>query len=173
MNERLGKIKFLILDVDGVLTDGKVFLNHKGEETKAFCVRDGLGLKMLMAGGIGVAVITGRSSPAVAHRCRELGIADVYQGVNNKRDVCREVIQKRELLKEEVCCIADDLPELPMFGEVGMRVAVADAVLEVRESADLVTTRGGGNGAVRELCEWILQSQGKWPKNDFTEQFHG
>jgi 3-deoxy-D-manno-octulosonate 8-phosphate phosphatase (KDO 8-P phosphatase) len=173
MDERFAKIKLLILDVDGVLTDGQIFLNHKGEEIKAFNVRDGLGLKMLMAGGVDVAIITGRRSGAVEHRGRELGITDVYQGVGKKREICRKLIRKKMLAMEEVCCIADDLPELPMFHEVGLAVAVADAVQEVRDSADLVTTKKGGHGAVRELCEWILKGLGKWPRNDFTEQFHG
>ena len=172
MDERFARIKLLILDVDGVLTDGQIFLNHKGEEMKAFSVRDGYGLKRLMAGGVDAAIITGRNSPALAHRGRELGIVDVFQGVGDKQDVCRRMIEKRGLRREEVCCIGDDLPDLPMFDEVGLTVAVADAVQEVSERADVVTTKKGGCGAVRELCEWILKSQGKWARNDFTEQIH-
>ena len=173
MDERLSIIKLLILDVDGVLTDGRIFLNHMGEEIKAFSVRDGLGLKMLMAAGVDVAIITGRKSLAVEHRGRELGITDVHQGVGKKGEICRDLIRKRALATEEVCCVADDLPDLTMFDEVGLAVAVADAVQEVRERADLVTTEKGGHGAVRELCEWILKGQGKWGRNGFTEQFHG
>ena len=173
MDERFAGIKLLILDVDGVLTDGQIFLNHKGEEMKAFSVRDGLGLKMLMAGGVEVAIITGRRSSAMAHRGRELGITDVLQGVSDKKDVCRRMIEKRGLAREEVCCMGDDLPDLAMFGEVGLTVAVGDAVQEVRERADVITTKKGGHGAVRELCEWILKGQGKWARNDFTEQFAG
>lgn len=173
MDERLAKIKLLILDVDGVLTDGRIFLNHKGEEIKAFNVKDGLGLKMLREGGIDVAIITGRRSGAVEHRGRELGITDVFQGVGKKREICRKLIRKKMLVTEEVCCIGDDLPDLPMFDEVGLAVAVADAVQEVRDRADLITTKKGGDGAVRELCEWILKGQGKWTRNGFTEQIHG
>ena len=173
MDERFARIKLLILDVDGVLTDGQIFLNHRGEEMKAFSVKDGLGLKMLMAGGVDTAIITGRRSPAVAHRGSELGITHVLQGVGNKRDACRQMMEKRGLTREEVCCVGDDLPDLAMFGEVGLTVAVADAVQEVRERADVITTKKGGHGAVRELCEWILKGQGKWARNDFTEQIHG
>ncbi len=173
MDDRFAGIKLLILDVDGVLTDGQIFLNHKGEEMKAFSVRDGLGLKMLMAGGVEVVIITGRRSSAVAYRGRELGITDVLQGIGNKRDVCRQMIEKRGLSREEVCCMGDDLPDLTMFGEVGLTVAVGDAVQEVRERADVITTKKGGHGAVRELCEWILKGQGKWARNDFTEQLTG
>ena len=173
MDERFAGIKLLILDVDGVLTDGQIFLNHNGEEMKAFSVRDGFGLKMLMAGGVDAAIITGRTSPAVAHRGRELGITHVLQGVGNKKDACRKMIKNRRLEREDVCCVGDDLPDLAMFDEVGLTVAVADAADEVRERADVITTRKGGHGAVRELCEWILKAKGKWPRNNFTEQIHG
>lgn len=173
IKEKAAKIKLLILDVDGVLTNGRITMNERGEEVKSFNVKDGLGLKMLMSAGIEVVIITGRQSIVVAHRARELGIKEVCQGVTDKREVCRRLIDKKGLMKLEVCCIGDDLPDLSMFVEAGLRIAVADAVKEVREEADFVTRKKGGYGAVREACELLLKSQGAWPRIGFTEQSAG
>jgi YrbI family 3-deoxy-D-manno-octulosonate 8-phosphate phosphatase len=162
------KIELLILDVDGVLTDGRIIMNDQGEEIKCFHVRDGHGLRLLLNAGIHVAIITGRKSKTVKYRARDLGIREVYQGVKNKEFLCNELIQHKKLDKKQVCCIGDDLPDLSMFNQVGISIAVADACPEVRAVADLVTKNKGGDGAVREVCELILKAQGKWPDTGAT-----
>jgi len=166
-------IKLLFLDVDGVLTDGRITLNEKGEELKSFDVKDGFGLKLLMRDGIEVAIITGRRSRVVAHRARELGIQKVYQGVFDKRILCRRLIEERGLVRSQVAAVGDDLPDLAMFQESGLCMTVADAVREVREQADFIASRRGGQGAVREISEWILKCRGCWPRIAFTEQTGG
>jgi 3-deoxy-D-manno-octulosonate 8-phosphate phosphatase (KDO 8-P phosphatase) len=162
INEKASKIKLLLLDVDGVMTDGRFTINDRGEETKAFNVKDGLGLKMLMSSGLEVVIVTGRRSQALAHRSRELGIEEVYQGVKDKNTVCQQLKKAKGLKKEQVCSLGDDIPDLAMFTESGLSIAVADAVKEVREAADFITKSNGGFGAVREACELILKCQGKW-----------
>ncbi len=161
--EWAAKIALLILDVDGVLTDGSIIMNDHGEEIKCFNVKDGHGLRLLMNAGIHVAIITGRKSNSVKHRARDLGIREVYQGIKDKESLCNELIQYKELDKAQVCCMGDDLPDLPMFNQVGISIAVADASPELRREADYVTEKKGGKGAVREVCELILKAQGKWP----------
>ena len=158
------KIKLLILDVDGVMTDGRVILDARGEEIKRFHVRDGYGVMRLLDAGIDVVIITGRKSKAVEHRAKELGIREIYQGVMEKESLCIEVIERKNLIKDQVCCMGDDLPDLSMFSQVGISIAVADATPEVRNAACYVTQHKGGNGAVREVCEWILKAQEKWPR---------
>ena len=162
LNEKVSKIKLLLLDVDGVMTDGRIIMNDRGEETKAFNVKDGLGLKMLMSSGLEVVIVTGRRSQVLAHRSKELGIEEVYQGVKDKNTVCQQLKKTRGLKKEQVCSLGDDIPDLAMFTESGLCIAVADAVKEVREAADFITKSNGGFGAVREACELILKCQGKW-----------
>ena len=163
MEEWAAKIKLLILDVDGVMTDGRIILNDQGEEIKYFHVKDGHGLRRLLRAGIDVLIITGRKSKAVEHRAKDLGIREVYQGVKDKGSLCKELIQLKRLDKEQVCCMGDDLPDLPMFGLTGASVAVADAASELRAAARYVTKNRGGNGAVREVCELILKAQDRWP----------
>ncbi len=162
IEEKARSIKILFLDVDGVMTDGSVTLDARGDEIKTFDVKDGQGLKMLMAAGIEVAIITGRKSSVLAHRAEDLGIQLLFQGVEDKTVLCRKVIAERGLSREQVCSMGDDLPDLAMFRESGMCVTVSDAVKEVREVADLVTRHCGGHGAVREVCELLLKYQGKW-----------
>ena len=157
------RIKLLILDVDGVMTDGRVILNARGEEIKRFYVRDGYGVKRLLAVGIDVVIITGRKSKAVECRAKELGIQEIYQGVKQKGSLCREVIARKNLIKDQVCCMGDDLPDLPVFSQAGISIAVADAASEVRDAANHVTEQKGGHGAVREVCELILKAQKNWP----------
>ena len=170
MKDKAAQIKLIFLDVDGILTDGRITLNEKGEETKSFDVKDGLGLKLLMLDGIEIVIVTGRSSPVVAHRAGELGIHEVFQGISDKRSVCRGLIEKRGLSKSQVGAVGDDLPDLAMFGESGLCMTVADAAKEVQEQADYIATRSGGRGAVREISEWILKCRGSWPRIAFTEQ---
>jgi len=167
--ERAEMIRVLFVDVDGVLTDGHVALNQRGEETSSFDVKDGLGLKMLMSAGVEVVIVTGRTSGAVAHRASELGITNLYQGVEDKGTVCRQFMESRGIPRTEAACMGDDLPDLAMFAQTGLSIAVADAAQELRQQADVVTRACGGRGAVREACEWILKQRGQWPKNGFTE----
>jgi len=169
MEDKTDAIRLLFVDVDGVLTDGQITLNEKGEEIKSFHVKDGLGLKMLMSAGIEVVIITGRTSKAVARRAKELGITELHQGNADKGSVCRQILQEKGISKSQAGSIGDDLPDLAMFMETGLCIAVADAAKEVRQRADYITLRKGGHAAVREACEWILKRQGAWPKNGFTE----
>jgi 3-deoxy-D-manno-octulosonate 8-phosphate phosphatase (KDO 8-P phosphatase) len=164
MNRKaLAKVKLLILDVDGVLTDSRIIMSDQGEETKHFNAKDGHGLRMLMQAGIEVALISGRKSGASEFRARDLGISEVHLGVKDKTGVCADLIQRKRLAKSELCCMGDDLPDLPLFGQSGIAVAVADAVPEIRAAAAFSTKNGGGKGAVRELCEAILKAKGLWP----------
>ncbi|MEJ2025613.1 MAG: HAD hydrolase family protein, partial [Deltaproteobacteria bacterium] len=149
VKERLKGIRLLVLDVDGVLTDGTIRLSQSGEEIKVFHVRDGYGLKLLMDNGVEVAIISGRTSSVVETRAAELGIREVYQGVKRKEAVCRELLDKRGLREQEVASVGDDLPDRALFACSGVRIAVADAAEELLEAADAITDKKGGDGAVR------------------------
>jgi YrbI family 3-deoxy-D-manno-octulosonate 8-phosphate phosphatase len=169
LEEKAAHIKLFVVDVDGVMTDGRITINDSGEETKSFDVKDGLGLKMLSRQGIEVVILTGRESGVVAHRARELGIHSVYQGVADKRETLRRLISQKGMNKSQVCAMGDDLPDLAMFEEAGLCIAVSDAVSEVRRNADVITRRRGGFGAVREACDWILSCRDASSKMNFTE----
>jgi 3-deoxy-D-manno-octulosonate 8-phosphate phosphatase (KDO 8-P phosphatase) len=145
--ERIAKVRMLILDVDGVLTDGSIAYSSTGEELKRFHVRDGSGLKLWQRAGMQVAILSGRSSPAVARRASELGISILYQGRSDKLAALCEILEVTQLRPQQVCAIGDDLQDLPMLEAVGVAVAVADACLEVRQAADSVTITPGGHGA--------------------------
>lgn len=160
--ERGAGIKLLLLDVDGVLTDGCVYLGGSGEEMKRFHVRDGLGLKLLRAEGVEIALVSGRHSDSTSRRAKELGIDEVHQGSFDKATVCRRLIADRGLAKDEVCVVGDDILDLAMFRVSGMNFAVADAVEEVKQAADVILEKPGGAGAVRDVCEWILKCRGRW-----------
>ena len=164
VDKKAGDIKILILDVDGVMTDGRINVNDQGEESKTFNVKDGYGIRLLLDAGIDVAIITGRHSKSVEHRARDLGIKMVYQGVADKRSVCMKLLEERQFTSDQACFIGDDIPDIPLLKSVGLPVAVADAVKEVREIARYITEENGGNGAVREVCELILKAQSAWPK---------
>lgn len=159
---RLDKIKLVIIDVDGVLTDGGIIIDSQGNESKIFNVKDGTGINFLQRIGVKCAIISGRTCPTVTHRAEALGIKDVYQGARNKIDAYEEILRKMGLKDEEVCYIGDDLIDIPIIKRVGFSVAVADAVIEVREMADYITQTPGGKGAVREVVEKIIKEQGKW-----------
>ena len=163
LDKRLGAVKILILDVDGVLTDGRIIINDHGEETKSFNVKDGFGISALLDAGIDVAVITGRQSLVVEHRAKDLGIRNVYQGVKDKKAACVRLLEERRMTSDQACYMGDDLPDIPVLRYVGMPVAVADAVKEAREAALYITEKNGGNGAVREVCELILKARDAWP----------
>ena len=167
--EKITPIKLLILDVDGVLTDGKIIYNDRGEEIKAFNVRDGHGLKLLMRAGIGIALLTGRKSKVVLHRARDLGIRNVYQRVTNKIEVYEKILKGEKLKDENVGFVGDDLVDIPVLKRVGFSAAVGDAIPEVREVADYVASKKGGEGAVREICELLLKVQNKW--EEITERY--
>lgn len=156
IRERAGRIKLLILDVDGVLTDGKIYLGPQGGEMKTFHVRDGSALVRCLRAGVVVALVSGRRSEAVAVRGRELGIAEVHQGVEDKIRVMEELCRRYSCRAEETACVGDDLPDLPLMGKAGLAVAVADSHPALRTAADYVTGHRGGEGAVMEVVELIL-----------------
>jgi len=156
------KIKLLLLDVDGVLTDGSIAYTEDRTETKVFNVKDGLGIKMLHQSGINTGIVTGRSSSALLRRCRELGIDRVFDSVGDKAEVLDQILKETGLTSEEIAFIGDDLPDLPILRKVGLGIAVADAHALIREQADMITKNNGGHGAVREVCEMILKSKGVW-----------
>jgi 3-deoxy-D-manno-octulosonate 8-phosphate phosphatase (KDO 8-P phosphatase) len=162
LNERINKIKLLLLDVDGVLTDGSIILVGANEEIKTFHIHDGLGIKLAQANGIEVGIITGRSSAAVMRRCAELEIKIVHEGKQNKLEAYEQIKQQLQLPDEEIAYIGDDLPDLPILKRVGLGCAVNDAREEVKSAAAIITSRPGGKGAVREVIELILKNQGKW-----------
>jgi 3-deoxy-D-manno-octulosonate 8-phosphate phosphatase (KDO 8-P phosphatase) len=159
---RIRGIKLLILDVDGVMTDGRIIIDDAGLESKQFDVRDGHGLKMLMRCGIDVVLLTGRKSRVVDHRAADLGITEVHQGIWNKREVFEEITKRRNLSPEETAYVGDDVVDVPLLKRVGFGVAVADACPEATGVADYVTEHSGGRGAVREVCEMILRIQDRW-----------
>ncbi len=156
------RLRLLVLDVDGVLTDGRVVLTPAGEEIKAFHVRDGAGMKYWRRVGGKLAIISGRSSPAVRLRAEELGVDAVRLGAKVKLPVCREVIAQLGVSPRETAVMGDDLTDLPLFGHCGFSAAPADAVEEVRSAADYVARRPGGEGCVREVIELILKEAGTW-----------
>jgi len=158
----LDKLELLVLDVDGVLTDGGIQIDHRGVETKTFHVRDGLGLRIWMNLDFEVALITGRSSMIVQHRADELGVSHVFQGVTEKVRVFGELLNNLGLKASQAVVMGDDLPDLPMMRLAGYPMAVADAAEEVRQAAEFVTIRPGGRGAVREAIEHLLKEMGRW-----------
>lgn len=161
-SEKLKKIKLLIMDVDGVMTDGRIIMDDAGHETKNFNVRDGHGIKLLQRYGIPVALLTGRQSKVVTHRARDLEIKEVHQKVFNKKEVFEKILKKHKLSPDEAAFIGDDIVDIPVLKRVGFSVAVADADDMVKKSVHYVAKNKGGQGAVREVCEMILQAQGKW-----------
>lgn len=157
------KIKLLLLDVDGVLTDGRIIYDTDGGESKAFDVKDGHGLKLVQRAGIQVGIITGRQSEVVSRRAAELGIEIVYQGAKDKSLPFNDILENLSLTPEEVAYVGDDIVDLPVMRKVGFAATVADAVDDVKVYADMVTKRSGGRGAVREICDFLLRESGRWP----------
>jgi len=155
----LHSIRLLILDVDGVLTDGSLRYGPAGELEKLFHVRDGYGIKALQAGGIGVAVISGRRSAAVANRCAELGITEVHQGIEDKGALLKALTTRLGIAARECACVGDDVPDVPLMRAVGFAVAVADAHADARAACHRRTRLPGGAGAVREVCDWLLAAR--------------
>lgn len=162
LSERAKHVRLLILDVDGVMTDGSITLDNNGNELKSFHVRDGHGIKMLQKAGIEIAIITGRTSEVVGRRAAELGIQYVYQGALKKAVAYEELRVKTGIPANEIACIGDDIVDIPILRRVALPVAVADATEETKAAAVYVTHARGGHGAVREVCEIILKANGKW-----------
>jgi 3-deoxy-D-manno-octulosonate 8-phosphate phosphatase (KDO 8-P phosphatase) len=159
---RAAKIRLLLLDVDGVLTDGSICYTDGGVEVKRFHVRDGSGLKFWHLTGKRSAIISGRTSAAVDLRAAELGVSAVLQGRAEKLPAFEAVLRELGVPADGVCAVGDDLADLPVLGRAGLAAAVADACPEVRGRADYVTQAPGGRGAVREVVEWLLKLQGQW-----------
>lgn len=162
VQHKLKHIKLLICDVDGVLTDGSIIYHDNGTETKTFNVKDGLGIRLLMAAGIAVYIVTGRCSGALYSRCKNLGIDHIFDNVEDKAKVFDRILDRSGVSGSDVAFIGDDLPDLSLMKMVGLPIAVGDAHELVLKHADMVTSATGGNGAVREVCEAILKAQGVW-----------
>ena len=162
LEDRLRGIRMLLLDVDGVLTDGMVMWDNNGIEQKAFHIRDGLGIKLWAKSGGLTGIVTGRSSHVVEVRAGELDIGIVRQGVTDKKAAVQAILEEHHLAWSETAFVGDDLPDLACVMACGIGVAVADACLDLRQAADLVTTAGGGRGAVREVVERLLRARGVW-----------
>jgi len=158
----LTDVRAVVCDVDGVLTDGTLYLGPEGVELKGFHVHDGAGIQWLLRSGVGVGLLTGRESEVVARRARELGIEHVRQGAGDKLAAFEQLLGELGVAAEAACYVGDDLADIPVLRRAGLAVAVADAREEVRAAADLVTHARGGRGAVRELAERILKAQGTW-----------
>lgn len=159
IKDKLQSIRLLILDVDGVLTNGQFFLGPNGEEYKAFHAQDGYGLKQLQRHGITIAVISGRNSQSVERRMQELAINHVYQGIRNKWPVLEKILKEEKLTHSQCAYVGDDLPDLAIMEKVSLACAVANATPSIQAMAHIQTQRRGGEGAVREICDLILQHQ--------------
>lgn len=162
MVEKLKKIKLLILDVDGVMTDGRIIFDSNGVESKFFNVKDGHGIKMLQRSGIEVAIISGRESAVVTNRAAELGIAQVYQKSLDKVTPFRKILQDTALAADQVAFMGDDLIDIPVLKLAGFAATPADGNPDVIPYVDYIALKGGGWGAVREVCDMIIKAQGKW-----------
>lgn len=161
LRERASRIRLVIFDVDGVLTDGSLFLGDDGQEYKAFNSRDGHGMVLLQESGIRLAVITGRTSNVVQMRMESLGVSDIFQGYRHKLPAYEQLKQRHGLTDEQIAYVGDDVIDLPVMRRVGLAIAVADADPRVRDLAHWRTTAPGGRGAAREVCEFILDAQGR------------
>jgi 3-deoxy-D-manno-octulosonate 8-phosphate phosphatase (KDO 8-P phosphatase) len=170
VRKKAARIRLLLLDVDGVLTDGGIMVDDRGLETKRFDVRDGLGIALLIRAGIEVGFITGRSSRVVTRRARELKVRMVYQGVQDKPAAYAKIKRRMHLTDDQVAYIGDDIVDLPLLKTAGLGVAVPDGGPELQRRVDYVTRTPGGKGAVREVAELLLKSQGKW--DNLTSQYY-
>jgi 3-deoxy-D-manno-octulosonate 8-phosphate phosphatase (KDO 8-P phosphatase) len=162
LRAKAARVELLVLDVDGVLTDGGIWYSSLGDEFKRFHVRDGQGLKMWLRAGGRAAVLTGRRSETVSRRAAELGLHPVYQGQDDKGAGFAALLAETGLTADQVCGVGDDLPDLPFLTRCGLSVAVGDAAFEVQSAVDHITAAPGGRGAVREAVEWLLKVRGQW-----------
>jgi 3-deoxy-D-manno-octulosonate 8-phosphate phosphatase (KDO 8-P phosphatase) len=163
-SKKLKRIKMLLLDVDGVLTDGSIIYNDTGIEIKPFNAKDGLGIRLLAKSKIQIGIVTGRKSQALLHRCQNLGIDIIFDGIQDKTSILELITEKYAISSNEIAFVGDDLPDLPLMKRVGLSIAVGDAHPLLMEKADMTTTATGGKGAVREVCEEILKAKGLWEK---------
>lgn len=161
ITEKAKKIKLLILDVDGVFTNGQVWLDKNGDEVKAFHAQDGYGIKNLQRQGIHVAIISGRKSASCSFRMQELGVNHVHQGIKHKLPVFESLLKELNLDESECAYVGDDVPDIPVMQRVNLKIAVANATQPVKELADWQTTIKGGEGAVREVCDLLAHAQEK------------
>jgi 3-deoxy-D-manno-octulosonate 8-phosphate phosphatase (KDO 8-P phosphatase) len=159
---QMKQVRLVLLDVDGVLTAGEIIYDDAGQQIKIFNVKDGIGIRMLKEAGIGVGIITGRTGKALQHRCENLGIDLLFDGVFRKDKALKKISASTGIDTAAMAFVGDDLPDLPVMKRVGLAVAVGDAHEIVRHSAHIVTQAPGGRGAVREISEAILKAQGKW-----------
>ncbi len=162
IHEKAKSIKLVIFDVDGVLTDGSLFIGDDGQEYKAFNSRDGHGMKMLQKNGVTIAIITGRTSQVVKHRMSDLGIKHVYQGQLDKMIAFKHLCEELEIKSEHIAYVGDDVVDLPVMIQVGLAIAVQDAHSAIKNHAHWTTPSKGGCGAARDICEMIMQAQGTW-----------
>lgn len=170
LTERIKTVRWLVLDVDGVLTDGSVIMNDDGRESKHFNVKDGHALKMMIRFGFNVMFLTGRRSQVVEHRARDLGVTEVHQRVLNKLEYFTEFMDRKGISFAEVAYVGDDIVDIPLMKQVAFSATVADAAEEVPPLADYVSPYQGGKGAVRDICKIILQAQGKW--KEVADRYH-
>jgi 3-deoxy-D-manno-octulosonate 8-phosphate phosphatase (KDO 8-P phosphatase) len=160
--ERAGRVRLILLDVDGVLTDGRIHMTSDGSEGRSFYVRDGLGIRLAQMAGLEFGILSGRESGVVVQRAAELRITEVHQRVLQKAERFREIVERRAIPPEEVCFIGDDLIDVPAMRLAGFAAAPADAAPETREAAHYVTEADGGRGAVREVVDLVLRASGMW-----------
>ncbi|MEJ2097198.1 MAG: HAD hydrolase family protein [Deltaproteobacteria bacterium] len=162
--EKLKNIDLLLLDVDGVLTDGGIIFNDNGHQTKVFNSKDGFGIQLLMKAGVQVGLVTANSSQALRHRCDHLGVSLLFEGVTDKASTLASIAVKTGVEPERTAFVGDDMLDIPMFHRVAVGIAVCDAHEAALAAADLVTKAEGGHGAVREVCDAILKAKGLWEK---------
>ncbi|HEX2271110.1 MAG TPA: HAD hydrolase family protein [Pyrinomonadaceae bacterium] len=162
IQQRAARVKLLLMDCDGVLTDGRIWILEHGGDQKAFHTRDGLGIEMLHRAGLMSGIISGRLSSALERRAQSLRVSYLWQGREDKREAFTGTLVQAQVSNDEVAYVGDDLTDLALMAQAGLAVAVADAAAEVRERAHYVTTANGGNGAIREVVELILKAQGRW-----------
>jgi 3-deoxy-D-manno-octulosonate 8-phosphate phosphatase (KDO 8-P phosphatase) len=161
LQDKASKIKLLLLDVDGILTDGGIYLDNRGVETKRFDVRDGQGITLLQRAGIRVGLVTGRTSEIVRHRARELGVEIVYQGVGNKAAIYEEIKRDAALEDNQIAYMGDDIGDLPVLRRAGLAITVSKSWV-AKSHVDYVTRAAGGRGAVREIADLLLHATGAW-----------
>lgn len=162
LTEKIKKIKLLILDVDGVVTEGRIIYDSKGQDLKYFDARDGVGVLLLRTGGIKTIFISVKGSKAIRYLARDLKVEEVYEGISPKTKVLYQILKKHNVSTGEICYVGDDLVDLGMMEVVGFPVAVANACQEIKDAASYITQKSGGRGAVREIAELIFMTQGKW-----------
>lgn len=164
LRKKFKKIKLLLLDVDGVLTDGRIIYDSRGRDLKFFDVHDGMGVYLLKKAGIRTLLVTAKGSQTIIPRARDMQVEEVLQDIPKKSVILDKVMKKYAVKKDEVCFVGDDLVDLGLMKRVGLAIAVRNACAEIKKASDYITARTGGRGAVREVAELILKSQGKWPQ---------